>query len=90
MGFYYDFENADAFATGAIGQPGDRTFYVQIRADGRTVSVKCEKQQVAALAEYLRTMLADMPDTSKDIDTCLPRCKALLNKILFWVQLVLA
>jgi uncharacterized repeat protein (TIGR03847 family) len=68
MGFYYDFENADAFATGAIGQPGDRTFYVQIRADGRTVSVKCEKQQVAALAEYLRTMLADMPDTTKDID----------------------
>ena len=68
MGFYYDFENADAFATGAIGEPGDRTFYVQIRADNRTISVKCEKQQVAALAEYLRTMLADMPDTSNAID----------------------
>lgn len=64
MGFYYDFEDADAFATGAIGRPGERTFYVQIRGEGRTISVKCEKQQVAALAEYLRNMLADMPDVA--------------------------
>ena len=68
MGFYFDFEDADAFATGAIGQPGDRTFYVQVRGDGRTVSIKCEKQQVAALAEYLRGMLADMPDTGTSVD----------------------
>ena len=68
MGSYFDFENADAFATGAIGQPGDRTFYVQVRGDGRTVSIKCEKQQIAALAEYLRGMLADMPDTGSSID----------------------
>ncbi len=69
MGFYFDFEDADGFATGAIGQPGDRTFYVQVRGDGRTVSIKCEKQQVAALAEYLRGMLADMPDTGTAVDT---------------------
>lgn len=59
---YYDFESADGFATGAIGQPGSRTFYLQVRAEGRTISIKCEKQQVSALSEYLRTMLADMPD----------------------------
>ena len=68
MGFYYAFENADAFATGAIGTPGERTFYMQVRADGRTVSVKCEKQQVAALAQYLRNMLADMPDTTGSVN----------------------
>ena len=68
MGFYYDFENADAFATGAIGTPGERTFYMQVRADGRTVSVKCEKQQVAALAQYLRSMLADMPDMTGSVN----------------------
>ena len=62
MGFYYDFENADAFATGAIGTPGERTFYMQVRADGRTVSVKCEKQQVAALSQYIRQLLADAPE----------------------------
>jgi uncharacterized repeat protein (TIGR03847 family) len=68
MGFYYDFEDADAFATGAIGHPGDRTFYLQIRGEGRTISVKCEKQQVAALAEYLRNMLADMPEVAGSAD----------------------
>jgi uncharacterized repeat protein (TIGR03847 family) len=30
--------------------------------------VKCEKQQVAALSEYLRSMLADMPDVSGNVD----------------------
>jgi uncharacterized repeat protein (TIGR03847 family) len=68
MGSYYDFENADGFATGAIGVPGARTFYLQVRSEGRTVSVKCEKQQVAALSEYLRSMLADMPDVSGNVD----------------------
>lgn len=62
MGFYFDFENADAFATGAIGRPGERTFYVQVRAEGRTISMKCEKQQVAELSRYLRDMLTDLPD----------------------------
>lgn len=68
MASYFDFEHADAFATGAIGRPGERTFYVQVRAEGRTVSVKCEKQQVAALSEYLRGMLEDMPDTGDTTD----------------------
>lgn len=63
MGFYFDFESADAFATGAIGRPGERTFYVQVRAEGRTISMKCEKQQVAELSRYLRDMLTDLPDS---------------------------
>lgn len=63
MGEYWDFDAADAFATGAIGQPGERTFYLQIRADGRTVCVKCEKTQVAELARHMRGMLSDLPDT---------------------------
>lgn len=65
---YYDFEEADAFATGAIGEPGQRTFYLQVRADDRVVSVKCEKQQVAALAEYLRNFLEDLPDSGAGVD----------------------
>lgn len=68
MASYFDFENADAFATGAIGRPGSRTFYVQVRADNQVISVKCEKGQVAAMAEYLRGMLADMPDTGSAVD----------------------
>lgn len=66
MTFHFEFENADAFATGAIGRPGERTFYLQIAAEGRTISVKCEKTQVAAIAIHLREMLADMPLPSGD------------------------
>lgn len=62
MGEYWDFDEAEAFATGAIGQPGERTFYLQIRADGRTLSVKCEKTQVAELSRHMRGMLSDLPD----------------------------
>ena len=62
MGLYYDFTDADGFATGAIGQPGERTFYVQIRGDGRTITAKCEKAQVAELARYMRGMLSDLPE----------------------------
>ena len=68
MGFFYDFERADAFATGAIGRPGERTFYLQVRGDGRTVSIKCEKFHVKLLAEHLRAMLEDMPETPGTAD----------------------
>lgn len=68
MANYFDFEEADAFATGAIGEPGQRTFYLQVRAEDRVVSVKCEKQQVAALAEYLRNFLEDLPDSNAGVD----------------------
>ncbi len=78
MSMYFDFENADAFATGAIGEPGQRTFYLQIRADGRVVSVKCEKTQVQALSTYLRDMLADMPDTGPALD---PTLSSLVNPV---------
>ena len=78
MSMYFDFENADAFATGAIGEPGQRTFYLQVRAEGRVVSVKCEKSQVQALSTYLRDMLADMPDTGPALD---PTKSSLVNPV---------
>lgn len=61
MAVFYEFEDVDTFTTGAIGRPGDRTFYLQLRTGGRNVSVKCEKQQVAAMAEHLGRVLVDLP-----------------------------
>jgi uncharacterized repeat protein (TIGR03847 family) len=78
MSMYFDFENAEAFAAGAIGEPGQRTFYLQVRAEGRVVSVKCEKSQVQALSTYLRDMLADMPDTGPALD---PTKSSLMNPV---------
>jgi uncharacterized repeat protein (TIGR03847 family) len=61
MSVWYEFEELDAFTTGAIGRPGERTFYLQVRAGAQHIAIKCEKQQVAAIAGYLEKVLVDLP-----------------------------
>lgn len=61
MAVFYDFDEVDAFTVGAVGLPGQRTFLLQARRGGERVTVKCEKQQAAAIAEYLRKVLNDLP-----------------------------
>jgi uncharacterized repeat protein (TIGR03847 family) len=56
----YDLPSPDVFTAGTVGEPGQRVFYFQAR-DGETlVTLRCEKQQVAALAEYLDGLLEDL------------------------------
>jgi uncharacterized repeat protein (TIGR03847 family) len=61
MSSYHDFDHVDAFAVGAVGRPGQRVFLIQARLGRSLVTVKCEKQQAAALADYLRRVLHDLP-----------------------------
>jgi len=61
MGVYYDFDEVDVFTLGVIGQPGQRTFFLQVRRGPDQVTVKCEKQQASAIADYLRKVLHDLP-----------------------------
>src|SRR5690606_8432392 len=49
------------FLAGTVGPPGQRVFYLQARDDSGVVTLRLEKQQVAALAEYLAGILADLP-----------------------------
>ena len=49
----FDLEKPDFFTAGAVGNPGERVFYLQAREAGRLITLKCEKEQVRALAEYL-------------------------------------
>ncbi len=49
----FDFEYPDVFTAGTIGDVGSRTFLVQARDGNRVVTIKVEKQQLRALAEYL-------------------------------------
>lgn len=57
----FEFHRPANVVPGAIGVPGARTFFLQADEDGRVVSFKLEKQQVAALCEYLTGMLGDLP-----------------------------
>jgi uncharacterized repeat protein (TIGR03847 family) len=62
MGTSFEFLEPDHFTAGAIGEPGRRVFYIQARQTDHVVSLRLEKQQVAALGEYLAGILADLPD----------------------------
>jgi uncharacterized repeat protein (TIGR03847 family) len=61
MDFFADFDFVDVITSGAIGEPGQRTFYIQARAGARIVTIRSEKQQVAAIAKYLHRALAHLP-----------------------------
>lgn len=58
----YDFRELEFLTVGTLGPKGQREFYLQARAEGELVSLKLEKQQVAALADYLDQVLRDLPE----------------------------
>jgi len=58
---FYEFDEVDTFSAAAIGEPGSRVFYLHARAGAQRVKVKCEKQQVTAISQYLRRVLSDLP-----------------------------
>jgi uncharacterized repeat protein (TIGR03847 family) len=57
----FDFADVDRFTAGTVGPPGQRVFYLQAAAGAEVVTLKAEKAQVAALAQYLAELLADLP-----------------------------
>jgi uncharacterized repeat protein (TIGR03847 family) len=56
----YIFDPPDRFIAGTVGEPGDRTFFLQAREGARLVSVALEKVQVAVLAERLGDLLEEL------------------------------
>ncbi|MBD8505191.1 DUF3090 domain-containing protein [Hoyosella sp. G463] len=54
------FRSPDRFIAGTVGQPGDRTFYLQAIHEKRVVSVMLEKQQVQVLADRVGAMLDEV------------------------------
>jgi uncharacterized repeat protein (TIGR03847 family) len=59
------FENPERFVAGTVGQPGERTFFLQVRDGGRLVSVAMEKGQISALAERVTTLLDEVHRTAE-------------------------
>ena len=74
------FRTPDRFVAGTVGQPGNRTFYLQAVHDARVVSVILEKQQVAVLAERIGALLVEvnrrfgtpLPPEATDVDDLSP------------------
>ncbi|MGC2176473.1 MAG: DUF3090 family protein [Acidimicrobiales bacterium] len=53
----YIFTNPDRVMVGVRGEVGNRLFLLQVREGRRLVIVKCEKLQLAALAEWIGQVL---------------------------------
>ncbi len=62
MPVIHEFDPPERFVVGTVGEPGQRTFFIQARAGTRMVSVALEKQQVAALAERVDELLDQVLD----------------------------
>ncbi|WP_432563443.1 DUF3090 domain-containing protein [Kineococcus sp. SYSU DK003] len=56
----FDYDPPERFVAGTVGEPGQRTFFLQARATGRLTSVALEKTQVAALAERVGELLDEI------------------------------
>lgn len=54
------FRSPDRFVAGTIGQPGDRTFFLQAVHQARVISVMLEKQQVQILADRIGMLLEEI------------------------------
>ncbi|WP_166350349.1 DUF3090 domain-containing protein [Phytoactinopolyspora limicola] len=56
----FRFDAPDRFVAGTVGQPGDRTFFLQARDERQLTSVVLEKEQVSILAERVDAMLDEI------------------------------
>jgi uncharacterized repeat protein (TIGR03847 family) len=56
----FDYDEPDRFTTGTVGEPGQRTFFLQAKTGARVTSVALEKQQVAVLAERVEELLDEV------------------------------
>ena len=66
--FVHLFDRPDRFVAGTVGQPGERTFFLQVRHGTRLLSVALEKEQVRELANRLGELL-DHVTAESGVDT---------------------
>ncbi|HET7830345.1 MAG TPA: DUF3090 family protein [Candidatus Limnocylindrales bacterium] len=81
------FDTPDRFIAGTVGEPGNRTFFLQARDGSRIVSVALEKVQVAALAQRLTELLDELErrgiegaDADQPLDSLSPTLDEPINE----------
>lgn len=62
----YDLNPVDRITADAVGEPGNRIFYIQARKGRRLVTLICEKEQLAALASAVDQLLLALADNKAD------------------------
>lgn len=60
--FTYDLDPVTRITASALGQPGQRVFYLQARRNAQIVSLVAEKEQVSALAQAIDQLLENLAE----------------------------
>ncbi len=68
----YSFDRPDRFIAGALGVPGQRSFFIQAIKGSQQISVGLEKTQVAVLAERIASLLLALKEGGVAIGDELP------------------
>ena len=67
--FSHDLDPVDRITVGAVGQPGQRTFYLQARSGRSLVSLLIEKEHVSALASAIEQLLENLAEKNPLLST---------------------
>ena len=67
MPLVHAFDPPERFVAGTVGEPGQRTFFLQAREGIRIVTVGLEKQQVIALSERIDELLDELMRATDDV-----------------------
>lgn len=59
----HTYDPPERFVAGTVGEPGQRTFFLQARSGSRVTSVALEKQQVLVLATRIDELLDEVMNT---------------------------
>ena len=61
-----DLEQVDKVTAGAVGEPGERTFFLQVRSGERLITIAVEKEQVELLSSSILEILATVDKETGD------------------------
>ena len=76
----FELPEAEWATVGTVGEPGHRTFYLQARQADQLVTLKLEKQQVAAMSQFLGDILSDLPAPDEPSDAGLDLMEPVLEE----------
>ena len=77
---FIELDDVETLATGAVGQPGQRAFYLQARTDSTQLTVLVEKEQVRLLAEEAVAFLDRLADDYPELPVLLTPAEAELRE----------
>jgi len=75
-----ELDDVDGLGAGAVGEPGQRAFYIQARTENTQLTVLVEKEQVDLLATEAVAFLDKIADTYPELPFDLPATQSSLRE----------